>query len=69
MDVSTSNYSYDKTKENAKIAANELSEAIVRSGFIEKDLKTTDFDINTNYRRYKDKNNNYHNKFTGYKLS
>ncbi|XMB66647.1 SIMPL domain-containing protein [Mycoplasmatota bacterium zrk1] len=43
-----------------------LKDAIDSVGFHNRDLKTTSFNIRTHYERYRDKDNNYKNRFNGY---
>ena len=66
MNLESQHHEYDKTMELSTQSINALQGAIQSVGFDKKDLKTTNFNIKTHYESYRDKNNNYKNKFDGY---
>lgn len=67
IDLVTKRYSYDETLEKASEDSQILADAIGQT--IEKDrVKTTDFQINTDYDSRRSKNGNYESIFKGYKL-
>lgn len=66
MDLVSQEYDYNRTMERAAKSLNTLQEAIDQAGFNKKDLKTTNFDIRTNYKSYRDNKNNYKSIFDGY---
>jgi len=57
---------YEKTMFVAKEHLDALRAAVVAAGHDKKSLKTTQFNVNTKYDSYKDKNNNWKQKFIGY---
>lgn len=66
MELASKKWDYDKTMQLASESVENLQNAIEIAGFEKKDLKTTSFNINTNYESYTDKDNNYKKKFAGY---
>ena len=48
---------------------NLLRETILKAGFDPQNLKTTHFDINTEYESYHDRNGDYRSRFIGYKYT
>lgn len=66
MDLESHEYDYEETMKHAADSVNILQDAIKTVGFYKKDLKTTNFNIRTHYENYRDKDNNYKNKFDGY---
>lgn len=65
--LETIDYEYEKTMQLATAAIATLNEAVHSAGFGKKDLKTTHFAIDTYYESYRDKNNDYKKRFSGYK--
>ena len=57
---------YEKAMLRATEQLDALRNAIVVAGHDGKSLKTTSFNINTKYDNYRDKNNNWQQKFVGY---
>ena len=57
---------YNKTMELAAESVKMQQDAIISAGFDKKDLKTTNFNIDTHYESYHDKNDNYKSRFDGY---
>ena len=66
MNLESHKYDYEKTMELAAESVSILQNAIETAGFDKKDLKTTNFNIRTNYKSYRDKNGDYKDKFDGY---
>ena len=66
MNLKSHKYDYEKTMELAAESVGILQNAIETAGFDKKDLKTTNFNIRTNYKSYRDKNGDYKDKFDGY---
>lgn len=66
LTVRTRNKSYDRSMEEASELLSKLREAISGSGFGEKDLKTTGFNVCSEYESEVDRNGNYKQKFAGY---
>lgn len=60
---------YNDSLNSSKIALLEFKKMLLLKGFNEKDLKTINFNITTNYENYKDSNGNYKKRFLGYKYS
>lgn len=58
---------YDGAMNVATEKSNNLLEALLPLGFKEGDLKTTSYEIDTEYESYRDKNNDYKNRFIGYR--
>ena len=57
---------YDKAMLVATEHLDALRAAVVSAGHDKKSLKTTQFNVNTKYESYRDKSNNYKQKFVGY---
>ena len=66
MDLESHKYDYEDTMKLAAESINILQDAIETAGFDRKDLKTTNFNIRTHYKSYRDKNDDYQEKFDGY---
>lgn len=66
MNLESQNHDYNKTMEIAAASVKVLQDAIISAGFDKKDLKTTNFNIDTHYKSYHDKNDNYKSRFDGY---
>lgn len=60
---------YDQMMALAAQQVANLKQAFINAGFEKDFLKTTDFDIRTDYDRVKDKNQNYISVFAGYECS
>ena len=58
---------YETLIQNASFELERLKETIAKQGFKKEDLKTKDFDINTEYSSVKDKKGNYKSVFSGYR--
>jgi len=66
MNLESQNHDYNKNMEIATASVKVLQDAIISAGFDKKDLKTTNFNIDTHYESYHDKNDNYKSRFDGY---
>ena len=58
---------YSETLRESAEMKKELDEMVKGLGFEDKALKTTFFNVETNYERYKDNNGNWRDKFAGYR--
>ena len=59
---------YEKALEQSAKNTGLLRESISKAGLDPKDLKTTDFAVQTEYERYQDRNDNWKRRFVGYKF-
>ena len=66
MNFEAKDKSYDQAMDIAAQQVANLKQAFVNAGFEKDALKTTDFDIRTDYDRVKDRNQNYISVFAGY---
>ena len=57
---------YEKTMQRAAELLDALRAAIISAGHAGKSLKTTSFNIDTEYKNYRDNNNNLQKEFIGY---
>lgn len=69
MNFEAKDKSYDRAMSLAAEQVADLKTAFVKAGFEKDALKTTDFDIRTDYDRVKDRNQNYVSIFAGYECS
>ncbi|MDU5223772.1 MAG: SIMPL domain-containing protein [Finegoldia magna] len=60
-------WNYDETIEQSTQDTRILRDALKNAGLDPKDLKTTYFSIDSKYESYRDKNDDYKEKFVGYK--
>ena len=60
---------YDKALDKAAKHLEQLRSAIAEIGFTKDDLKTTSFDVGTEYENERDKNGNYKQIFIGYRVT
>ena len=60
---------YEDSMGLAQTQITQLREAFLPLGFEKEDLKTANFSVNTCYESYRDKNDNYCKRFTGYSVS
>lgn len=68
MKLETENMKYDEAMHSASLRIQHLKETLMALGYDKKDLKTTDFNVSTNYESEKDKYGNYHSVFKGYRI-
>ena len=66
MRLETAHAEYDKTTELAAEKIANLNAALEEIGFEAKSIKTTDFNVRTDYESVRDKDGNYKNVFNGY---
>lgn len=66
MSLESKEYTYALTMKSAEEEIESLKVAIVSVGFDQKDLKTLDFDVRTEYNNEKDRFGNYQRIFKGY---
>lgn len=69
MNLEAQNKSYDRAMALAAEQVADLKRAFEKAGFEKDALKTTDFDIRTDYDRVLDKNQNYISVFAGYECT
>ena len=60
---------YDKAMDEATKHLEQLYNAVTEIGFTKDDLKTTSFDVGTEYENERDKNGNYKQIFVGYRVT
>lgn len=68
MHLESQNMEYEEAMHSASLRVQHLTETLVTLGFDKTDLKTTNFNIETDYNNEKDRNGNYHRVFNGYKI-
>lgn len=66
MGMETTDKDYEKTMEYAAERVELIGSELQRIGFAKDDLKTTSFDVRTDYKSVKDENGNYKSVFMGY---
>ncbi len=66
MTLTSLNKDYDKSMAEAADRLSQLRAALVAIGFSGEDLKTTNFNVNTEYESQPDKNGRYRSVFKGY---
>ena len=66
MSLSSQDMEYDKAMELAADELEQLKNALCGAGFDEKALKTSNFNVRTDYINLKDADGNYRNEFNGY---
>ncbi len=69
MSLENTDYSYSGAMQLASGAIDAIRTALISVGYVKDDLKTTDFNINTDYESYKDTKGNWKQKFNGYKCT
>lgn len=69
MSLDSRDMEYDKAMEIAAGNIGSLTEALKGAGFEKDALKTTDFNVRTDYESVKDRNGNYHSVFKGYVIT
>lgn len=62
-------WNYDETVEQSTKDTRILRDALEKAGLDPKNLKTTHFSIDSKYKSYHDKNNDYKEKFVGYEYN
>ena len=66
MSLEAQSMNYDETLELAAKKIEYLNSSLVEIGFEKKSVKTTNFNVRTDYDRVKDNNGNYKSVFSGY---
>ncbi len=66
MTLESQNTVYDKAVEKAAKELEQLRAAVAEAGFLKDELKTTNFNVRTEYEGYNDKNGQYKRRFAGY---
>ena len=66
MSLETHEQDYEATMELAAKKIEQLNSSLEEIGFEKKSVKTTNFNVRTDYERVKDRNGNYKNVFNGY---
>lgn len=61
-------YDYEKTLKESASQTEQLKDCFESLGFKRTDLKTTYFNVDTEYDRYQDKDNTWKSRFTGYRF-
>lgn len=69
LTLKTVHADYDKAMDEAAKHLEQLRSAIAEIGFTKDDLKTTSFDVGTEYENERDKNGNYKQIFVGYRVT
>lgn len=69
MRLQSQDLNYDQAMELATKQINELTDALVGIGFAKDDIKTTNFNVRTEYSNEKDKHGNWKRVFNGYVVS
>ena len=69
MNFEAKDKNYDRAMSLAAEQVADLKSAFANAGFEKDALKTTDFNIRTDYERVKDRNQNYISVFAGYECS
>lgn len=69
MTLKSRSMKYDKAMDAAAVAIDELTRALVDAGFTKDAIKTTDFDVRTDYRDERDYDGTYRRVFHGYIVS
>lgn len=67
MMLENTDYSYSGAMQLASGVIDAIRTALISVGYKKDDLRTTDFNINTDYESYKDTKGNWKQKFNGYK--
>lgn len=66
LKITTKDYEYDSTMKVAAERIDALNKSLEAAGFEKKAAKTTDFRVDTSYRRVKDEKGDYKSVFEGY---
>ena len=66
MKLATEDREYEKTMELAAERISLINSSLEKIGFKKNSVKTTDFNVRTNYESVKDKSGNYKSVFKGY---
>lgn len=69
MSLEASNMDYDKAMEKAAEQIQQLNDTLAGIGFEKGSVKTTNFNVRTDYERVKDRNGDYRSVFNGYEVT
>lgn len=69
MTLQSNHMDYDKAMDMAAGHIQHLNETLAAIGFEKGSVKTTNFNVHTDYDRVKDRNGNYKNVFNGYEVT
>jgi len=69
MNLEAKHKDYSKAMDLASDQIKQLNETLCSVGFEKSSVKTTNFNVRTDYDRIKDRNGNYQNVFCGYEVS
>lgn len=69
MELSDVDYDYEKTLKESASQTELLKDCFEKLGFQRTDLKTTYFNVDTEYDRYQDKDNVWRSRFAGYRFT
>ena len=68
IDLSDTKPTYEQTLEQSALQVEVLKDCLEKIGFKRSDLKTLDFNVDTEYRRVRDKKDDWKKEFVGYKF-
>lgn len=68
LDLQDVRKTYEDALEMSTMQVEALKDCFEQLGFARSDLKTLHFNVDTEYENYRDKNNNWQQKFVGYKF-
>lgn len=68
MHLESQNMEYEKAMVDARLRVRQLTDTLVELGFEKADLKTVNFNVDTDYNSEKDRYGNYRKIFNGYKV-
>lgn len=68
LTVNSKNFEYEAAMRMASDASHQLADAIEGLDFTKENLKTIDFDVNTEYKSEQDKHGNFQSVFVGYQV-
>lgn len=66
MELESRNREYDAAMNAASTNIAELTGSLVSAGFAKEDIKTVNFNVNTEHKSVQDRNGNYRREFSGY---
>ena len=69
LDLSGLEKDYDKALQRSSRDTESLRDVLSGLGFVPTDLKTLSFDVETRYENYRDRNNDWKQRFAGYEYS
>ena len=69
MSLETRNHDYETAMREAASRIDHINENLSTIGFEKESVKTTDFNVRTDYESKKDRNGNYYRVFNGYVIN